>query len=756
MSKESRRARIRWLEHVLWVLGTWTVLALALVVIAVGSGLANPLLRRLLIERVHALTGAQVEIRTVSVGWFSLDATVRGLVLHGTEPKGTEPLLSVEEARIGLQVDSFWGRKISLKELTLKEPRVHIRVEKNGENNLPVLHTTKSTKPLQETLIDLHVGHLHIADGWILYNNVKKLLALEGGDLNLQVDYANLPGNPLYIGNLSWDSIDFARRHDVPIPANLTAKFSLGREGLTIEQGIVDVGRSHFDIQAKMPNLETAALDYRYRAWLDLTDLRDFFATPQVPIGRIDLRGDGSVANGSVLGKGQFAADNITLRFQDFHSANLTARTTYVLQDNGVLLPDFTVTALGGTVKSRVLMEYAGLKFRAESALERVRLSEITPAIDHAGFPIDALHWDSVVTAQAVSTWHDAFLDFEVNGDLQLSEPEDLKPGHIPVMGDWNLRYRDAASTLDVKHFQFETPTSRGTVVGSLAPKASLLDVHLSIGSLENYKDFIRAISGDKPTEENSAAEYTGSLQWDGSISGPSGGPTFQGHFRGENLKYQQVVLDSFDGDMTFSPEGFAITHGRAQRGLMTAGIDGALQLSDWNFGPDDTWNAEITLDKVPLEGLQQLAGVNYPLHGFLTGNFVGRGTRAQPALTGNFDLADGEAYTVPFNRLRGQLNVLPDEVRLTNAELRFFAPGTEKSGGAGIVTGTVAYRYADKSLTTDLVGASLPLENFRRIRASEYPIGGQITFRMKSSGPVDHPVADGTFRMVDFRVGMK
>src|SRR3974377_1785698 len=117
MSKESRRQKIRWLEHLLGVLGTWTVLGIALAIIALGSGLANPLLRRLLIERMQTLTGGQVEIRTVSVGWFSLDATVRGLVVHGTEPKDTEPLLSVEQAKIGLRIDSFWGRRVSLRGL---------------------------------------------------------------------------------------------------------------------------------------------------------------------------------------------------------------------------------------------------------------------------------------------------------------------------------------------------------------------------------------------------------------------------------------------------------------------------------------------------------------------------------------------------------------------------------------------------------------------------------------------------------------
>ena len=96
----------------------------------------------------------------------------------------------------------------------------------------------------------------------------------------------------------------------------------------------------------------------------------------------------------------------------------------------------------------------------------------------------------------------------------------------------------------------------------------------------------------------------------------------------------------------------------------------------------------------------------------------------------------------------------MPDEVHLSNAELRFFAPGTEKTGGAGIVTGSVGYRFADEALSLDLVGASLPLANFRRIKASGLPLDGQLSFRLKSNGPIRAPVADGSFRVVDFQVG--
>src|SRR5215469_7451180 len=103
MTKEFRWRRVLWVEHALWMLGVWTLAAVAVGVIALGSGLANPLLRHLLIKRLEALTGGRVEVRTVSVGWFSLNATVNGLVIHGKEPLDTEPLFGAEQTKIGLR-----------------------------------------------------------------------------------------------------------------------------------------------------------------------------------------------------------------------------------------------------------------------------------------------------------------------------------------------------------------------------------------------------------------------------------------------------------------------------------------------------------------------------------------------------------------------------------------------------------------------------------------------------------------------------
>jgi len=59
-----------------------------------------------------------------------------------------------------------------------------------------------------------------------------------------------------------------------------------------------------------------------------------------------------TLASGIVKGNGEFAADNIVLSFVDFHSANLTSRSSYVLEHDGVVLPDFARMPSGAASKA--------------------------------------------------------------------------------------------------------------------------------------------------------------------------------------------------------------------------------------------------------------------------------------------------------------------------------------------------------------------------------------------------------------------
>jgi len=205
MKVRKRHPIWNWVIHTPWVL---TVIGILCVIGFFASGAGNPILQRWIVHRLQKATGAGVELQSISIQWLSLRATLKGLVIHGNEPAGTEPLLSAEEVQAELKIDSFWGRKVSLADLLLKKPNVHIRVAKDGSTNLPVSPGGSGPKkPLRESLFDLHVRRVNIQDGWLLYNEMKLPLALEGGEMSLALDAGGSPEHPLYLGNLEWQGI---------------------------------------------------------------------------------------------------------------------------------------------------------------------------------------------------------------------------------------------------------------------------------------------------------------------------------------------------------------------------------------------------------------------------------------------------------------------------------------------------------------------------------------------------------------------
>jgi translocation and assembly module TamB len=752
MKRASRHPIWNWIIHTPWVL---TVLALLAVVVFFGSGAGNPLLTRLLVSRLEGMTGGKVELRSLSIQWLDMRATMKGLVIHGKEPAGTEPLFTAEQVQAGLRIVSFWGRRISLDELVVQQPHVHIRVDKNGRTNVPEPPRPAAlNKPLRDRLYELHIRRVLLADGWLLYNDVKTPITVHGGDLRFVLDAGGTFENPLYLGNLDWQNMQFTSKHFVPLTVGLTAKFTIWREGFTLEQGVFSAGRSHLDAQAEMNGFANPQWNFRYRGWVDLLDFRETLRNPMVPTGRVDVRGEGQFAGGQYKGSGSYSGQNITLPYEVFHTAGLTSKGSYRIDNSGLEVPDFYAGAFGGSVTGRVTLRFDGLKFRADTHVQNVKLAGVLPAIEHRNFPIDELHWDARMTADTVETWTGGFEHFEISVNTVWEEPDELAAHHQPVSAAWKFRYRFDSSMLAIDSGEFETPSSHGTIDGVLAPRNSTMNLRFEAVSLEAYRDFINGLRGAARGSAEAAKEISGSVRWDGKIVGPSGGPAFQGHFRGERARYDGIFVDFLECDLSYSPSELRLTHGHARSSNMETNIEGRLALTKWSFLPENDWSAEANFEKLPAENLEQLLGLRYPVNGLLTGQFHGRGTREEPSVTGLFDLAEGKVYGLSFNRLRGQLNISSEEVRIADAELRFFPPGRENGRGAGIITGSAGYRFQDQTVTAELVGAALPLENFEKLQLVRLPVGGQVTFRLKANGPLKAPLGEGSFRVVDLRIG--
>ncbi len=195
-------------------------------------------------------------------------------------------------------------------------------------------------------------------------------------------------------------------------------------------------------------------------------------------------------------------------------------------------------------------------------------------------------------------------------------------------------RGRSAINTtrqlLEIPFGEFETPSSRGNLTGHYGATETELDLKVETGALESYRDFINAIQSAKPGSPEEIKVLNGAASWDGKIEADATGTGFNGHIRAERARYENVTVDLLDGDLVYSQDELTLTRGHLRRGAIDTFVDGNLKLTDWSFLPDNAWSVDANFDATPVDALQELIDLHYPVHGNVTGQFHGRGHAAR------------------------------------------------------------------------------------------------------------------------------
>ncbi len=143
-------------------------------------------------------TGGKVDLKKITFDLWHLAIEADGLVIHGLEGPGEAPYLSAEKIMVRVKIISFFehttgtgiASHIGLNLLRVENPHVHLIIDKDGKTNQPVpKHTTPSTEPLQDTLLDLKASEVELVHGIALVNDRAIPFNLAAQDLDATVKY---------------------------------------------------------------------------------------------------------------------------------------------------------------------------------------------------------------------------------------------------------------------------------------------------------------------------------------------------------------------------------------------------------------------------------------------------------------------------------------------------------------------------------------------------------------------------------------
>jgi translocation and assembly module TamB len=223
----------------------WTAGALLLLVVVLLAGLAwysttpdfNRRVGAEVVSVLEAATGGRVELAHISFDLWHLAIEADGLKIHGLEGPGEAPYLAADKILVRVKIVTFvqhatgtgLASHIGLDLLRVEGPRIHLIVDKDGKTNQPVpKHPTKSTEPVQDTLLDLKAHDVELVHGVARLNDRAIPFNLAAQDLNANVHY--LSATDRYGATIDLRDLRTQMGQEPEVKSSLHLEAQLGRD----------------------------------------------------------------------------------------------------------------------------------------------------------------------------------------------------------------------------------------------------------------------------------------------------------------------------------------------------------------------------------------------------------------------------------------------------------------------------------------------------------------------------------------------
>jgi hypothetical protein len=242
-----------------------------------------------------------------------------------------------------------------------------------------------------------------------------------------------------------------------------------------------------------------------------------------------------------------------------------------------------------------------------------------------------------------------------------------------------------------------------------------------------------------------SAVELGGIGEFDGVMLGAFGDPRIEGRFSGDQMRGWDVVWGRGTADIVVEGGYVHVKESAIVDGDSEINATGRFSLGYPRRDGGEEIDATVTLRRRPLVDLRQAFRLeDYPVDGFVSGEYRLSGFYEMPVGTGRLIIEEGEAYGETFERAESPLRFEGNGVRLESLDLR-------KS--TGTVTGA-AWVSWDGSYSFNADGRRIPVESLQTLAYPTAPLSGLLQFNAAGAGTFETPRYDVRVRVDDLFAG--
>jgi len=704
---------------------------------------------RKIIAQADQSSGGRTQIRAFDFNLPTLTAHLYGIVIRGKERPEAPPLLDIDELTVGLKIRSVIRRQISLSELLIDHPVVHLQIDRNGNSNLPQTPTQNSSSPT--SAFELAVGHVALSNGEIDYNDHKTPLEADLHDLRTDIRFELLAKR--YRGSISYNNGRIRYDEYAPLPHGFNATFTATPSLFQIESAVLTVASSAIKIAGDVTNYSAPTAQGNYDVLVHAQDVAELIPTAR-PSGDIALKGTFHYQSAtdqpllrSIRIDGQMDSEVLAAMVSSGRLEVRKVRGQYQIVDGSLQASGIEVETFGGRVNANLTVDHLDSTptSRVRATMHGIALGAVQRAFRRTELKSIAILGTLDGTTEA--SWTASPGNARARADFVLHSAEEKNTGNsstrtIPVNGAIHAVYDGPRNTMTFHQTTLRIPATSLTAEGQISDH-SRLDIQASSSDLRQLVDLLSTFH---PMQAGTPL-VSGSATMNATVQGSLLKPEIFAHLGAQNLQVQGSQWKSADLSLQADPSRLVVSNGslaNAHRGQ--AAFDATISLRDWSYLPSSPIQAHLSLRQIQLADLQHLANLQYPVSGELSAKVFMNGSQLDPRGSGSLEISNARAYDEPLKALKltfhGDKGSMVSDFHL--------------SADAGSLDANLTYAPKTKAYTVRLNAPAIVLQKLRTVQDRNLAMQGTVAVSANGDGTLDDPQLNASIQLPELEVQQK
>ncbi len=707
---------------------------------------------RKIIEQANQATGGHTQIGAFDFDLSTLTAHLYGVVLRGTEPPAARPLFEVHKLTVGLKIQSVLRRKVSLSELLIDHPVVHIQVDRKGNSNMPQAPQSRSGSNMSG--FDLAVGHVALTDGEVNYNDKKTLVDADLRDLRTDIVFELWASR--YRGLVSYDNGHLRYGQYTPLPHSFNVKFSATPSLFSLESAVLKVASSTVAFHGEVTNYSDPSVSGDYDIQIHTQDLAGILPSPSPsPVkaagdvllsGKLRYRGKNNQPFlQSVAIDGQIGSEALSAVSSGRRLDLRKLRGKYQLANGSLRANGVEAELLGGRVSADIGVQDVDStpKAKVRAGLHNISLQAAQQAIHRP--ELNRIAVSGTLDGTADASWTGSVSNVRANSDLTVHAAKSAaspSARDVPVEGVIHAAYDQAKSVLTVHQTTLRIPSASLTADGQVS-RHSNLQVQATATDLHQ----LVALASAFGSTSTPPPLVSGSAMLNATVQGSTEKPQISGRVSAQNLDVQGSQWKSAELSLQADPSRIVVSNGSltsAQRGKASFGA--TIELRDWSYLPSNRIHANLSLQQMSLTALEHMANLQYPVSGELSANVSVSGSQLEPRGSGSLQLTNARAYDEPIQTMALKFRAEGGSVVST----------LDLITNAGSANSSLTYTPKTKAYKLRLDAPSIVLQKLRTVQAKNLAMNGTLTVSASGEGTLDDPQLTATVQLPKLEVRQK